>query len=759
LRKKPARDCLQVMLKRSLPLTLLALLCAAALPVQPVRADAFDDWVAALYRPFQAEQMALAPDGVHLAYTQHANGQLSIVIIQVDNPAARKIINVEGDRSVLFAKEKADAKLRYLHWVSPNRLVLAPTPDSGGAQTVAEIIAIDADGGNAKSLVDMSDFAYDAMPMAVVTADSSPSEGGSPTVHKMRNFEIIGRPAGDTENILVEATGQSQERSVAGAQNAISGPGDLESTVFTTAGPMAPRVPFTVFKVNVHTGKLTQVAEEMDFGKYLYDWQGHPRIQRLILQTRAQQSFYYLGPDARKRWQLMDGKWSPDVPGGFKLSPENYFAERSFPLGIDFAGKRLYYASNIGRDTFGVYALDTETRRRVDFALEDPHIDLVPLEPQFPGASTLVFDEQRQTLVGVRAMGAMPRTLWSDPELADVQRELDRKFPHRAAEVLEWDAARTRFLVRVTGGTEPGRFFIYQRPENLVLEFMRRAPWLRAAELNDTRPFEFDTPQGVHLTGYLTVPRTPRRDPPPVLVYFAPGNTFPSRAVSEFNREAQVLAGMGFVVLRINHRGSAGFGARHRDAIQAGLDRVVIEDVLATLDWVGTRVKIDRKRVATMGEGFGGFLALRAVEIEPKAFRCAVSINAPLDLQMWLRPRLEEFSSNDTVDFAQEVQRAYFERGQVKLADLSVLRGADRISRAVFLILNPDSSEEITVETSALRSALKSHGGTVEYLEVNEDFDRSLPAARADAFRKIDEFFNLNLYNYKAEVGETQELK
>src|SRR5690606_10611651 len=147
---------------------------------------------------------------------------------------------------------------------------------------------------------------------------------------------------------------------------------------------------------------------------------------------------------------------------------------------------------------------------------------------------------------------------------------------------------------RVWGGADPGRHIVYKRPENLLVEFLRRAPWLKNEDLHETTPFEFDTPAGVHLTGYLTLPRKSRINPPPLLLLLPAG--FPARAAPEFDPEAQILAGMGFVVVKLNHRGAVGFGARHRDAIHAGIDRVPVDDMLAAIDWVASRHPIDRRR-------------------------------------------------------------------------------------------------------------------------------------------------------------------
>ena len=114
-------------------------------------------------------------------------------------------------------------------------------------------------------------------------------------------------------------------------------------------------------------------------------------------------------------------------------------------------------------------------------------------------------------------------SIWVDPELASLQRNLEEKFPGRSVIILQWNERRTRFLVQVTGGSDLGRVYAYERADDLLVELMRRAPWLGAAELHESKFISFDGPGGSLLTGYLTLPRAPRINPPPLIIGFASG--------------------------------------------------------------------------------------------------------------------------------------------------------------------------------------------------------------------------------------------
>lgn len=706
------------------------------------RAASFEEKIAALYRPFQAEMTALSPDGRHLAYSRNARGQLYVTIVDVDDPALRTNLVVDEDHTIPFSKEKKPARLRYLEWFSANRLVIVPEEESvpllgdSGARINSPIIAVDADGSNSKQLADGSEFVFDVdlnppNPGAAPDAPPPPARNASLS----RATTIIGRIPGDPNSLLVEAQGKKPP-----------------------AKHLGP-VPTDLFKIDIRTGKSTIVAEDFFLGRALYDRDGRPRVIYPQPLHSIDRSFELQAPGKLARWRT-PGDGADRLTPDFAFTVDSYFSPRSEPLGFDYDSKTLLIASNVGRDTFGVYGWDTEKRQRTGLAVEHPYYDLAPLEPDF-GASPLVFDEHRGKLVGVRAQGAA-FTAWVDPELQEMQATLEKKFPGRDIEIQDWNETRDTFLFVMSGGTEPGRTFVFRRKDNLATEFLRRAPWLNAHDLHETTRFAFDTPAGVHLTGYLTLPRASRLTPPPLLFYLADG--FPEKPQPAFDREAQIYAGMGFIVVRVNLRGTTGFGVKHRDAIQAGVDRVPVDDILATLAWVGGRQQFDRRRVALVGQGFGGYLALRALQLEPDTFRCAVTFDAPADLERWLREPLADLSAPDAeappVNFAQEVQRAYAKRSLTRGANTSVLRQVEKLTKPVFLIVDPFSDEELGMQNGDLRSQLKKLNRAPEYLELRStDFSLGTPAARAKVFKEIEEFFNLNLYDYKVKVGETKEIK
>jgi dienelactone hydrolase len=698
-------------------------------------ASALEQRVDLLFRRPLGEQIALAPDGRHVAFTRQADNDLTIAIFDVGLGRTTTTVIADEARALEHSTEKVPARLRFLEWATARRLVFAPgivflpplpLPGPGGTvvpgppRMVSPVLAVDVDGKNGRQIVDSRDF-------EIIEDQFVPVHEGdaamAPQVGRSRQVDVIGFAADDRQHLYVEVRG------------------------FTRTGNPPQVVLTELFRVDVDSGKTNMVNADNPLVPYVYDWQLRRRMSYVRAAFQSANEFLLRAPDGKGGWHPLEDRLQEWDRKAFRVTAENYFGDRAFPLGFDFDPNVMFVASNVGRDNYGVYAVDLTTGLRR--LLPVPGIDFIEVETRVPSPA-LVFDRHAHKLAGVRSLGARPTTLWQDDELAGLQQAIEARFPGSTVEIRDWSADRDGFLVRISSAIDRGHYYVFLKREKRLAEVMPTAPWLTAAELHETHRFGFKSADGALLTGYLTTPKHPKIAIPPVVLCFAPG--FPARAHPEFDPETQVLADMGFVVIRLNQRGTSGLGRAHRDAIAAGVDRVPVADAVATLDWLATRVKIDRKRVATFGYEFGGYLAVRALQLAPETFRCAVALNAPMDPNRWLPAVV-------TANVPAMARRALFERGAPQPLELSVLRHPETVTHPVLLVYEAGGGEVIEGSNQQLRSALASRGVVADTIEVNRDFFLELPQARAKAYAQMEEFFNVNLYNYDVKIGPTRVVK
>jgi dipeptidyl aminopeptidase/acylaminoacyl peptidase len=596
-----------------------------------LRAASFEDRVEALLRPTLGEWIAISPEGRQIAYTSRAEGELHIVVMNLDQQGAKRTVRIEPDPATGAAAE-SPVQLRFLRWATADRLVFAPTakviplppltekdgrsvPNPDGPTIVSPILAMDADGRQRGTLVDARDF------------QETPAEARRSLADLLRTTKEL---------------------------------------VATRNEPVRWKMP----QIDI----LGFLPRERD---------------QLIIQTR----------------------------GAYSMPMQ--------------------------------HLVDIRTGQVREFGADWP---VPPGEPQ-------IFDGFRLKVVGERQDAARPATTWTDGELAFVQRELEKKFPRRVVEILDWSETRARVLFRVTGGSDPGRVFVFQRPENLALEVLRCAPWLSAARLNETRYFECTAADGAPLGGYLTWPKQARAAPPPLLVVFPSG--FPGRAQPAFDPEAEILADLGYVVARLNHRSVGGVRPADLTALRGAIDRVGVDDARTVIDWLATRNPdrpFDRRRVATLGRGLGGYLAMRALQLEPAVFHRGVAIDAPMDLQRWLRPA-EPGDAATKANVVGEIPAGLFDHQAADWKKLSVVAQAEALVHPVLLLVEPGRSAAVDVSTGELRAGLRRLGRAPADVELDAGFRAAQPAARAAVYRRIDAFLWPRLDDTAATAGPMKEEK
>jgi dipeptidyl aminopeptidase/acylaminoacyl peptidase len=92
-----------------------------------------------------------------------------------------------------------------------------------------------------------------------------------------------------------------------------------------------------------------------------------------------------------------------------------------------------------------------------------------------------------------------------------------------------------------------------------------------------------------------------------------------------FSPYAAAWVDAGLAVVRVNYRGSTGYGKQWRDAIEHRVGLTELEDVHAVLDAVVASGLADPDRIVAAGGSWGGYLTLLAIGTRPDAWAAGVA--------------------------------------------------------------------------------------------------------------------------------------
>jgi dipeptidyl aminopeptidase/acylaminoacyl peptidase len=758
------------------------------------KTDAIDETVAAFFRPFLNDVAVMAPDGRRVAVSEQQPGKPpGIAVVQVDDRTSRSYPIDDGD----------DYIVRQIQWVSPTRLVFttrgravgvldvakgeieallrqrdidlyAPEPELG-TRRYSSVTTPDMPANTlATSEADTGIRTYvslrEVLAQARVTGDMFSAEARPTSARLLRPFLVGAKPgkphlvhveirddadlfsarSGTTRRITVPGNVYVQDQSApppASAADLGSRPALTGETAYYDVTQRPP--PLVLLELDTQSGRVRELARDDDWRRVWLDRAGR---LRLVLEQKGRRFRYLHRESESKKWVPLDSIVQGEPALGFAAEAATLLGPRSVPLGFDAGGSTLFIATNAASDTYVLRALDLASGRCTDLEAGHSRYDLIePTALLAPEAVRL--DPYSGALAAVRFGTVRRESVWFDAGMKQLQATLAKQLAPRRVELLQWTEDRSRFLIEASGPGDPGSFHFVDVAAGKIIRCGERAPWLPEERRNAVHVFDFPAADGRRVVGMLTRPRVPRVSPPPVLVYFHDGPWFADGPV--FNRGAQALAALGFAVLQINHRGSSGLGRAHLQAIDGGLDRAVLEDVRAVLErGKDGALGINTRMVAALGNGIGGYLAVRMTQLAPETFRCAVAINAPGDLEEWRR------DAGTTRSLLADLRPVVFGRDREKLRAQSAIAAA-ATTRAPVLVVHAAENSYVPAELGrGLFRALKKGSPESVYLELpDEDHGGWSTETTAKLFAELGRFFNATIYAFGVEMRRPEVVK
>ena len=103
---------------------------------------------------------------------------------------------------------------------------------------------------------------------------------------------------------------------------------------------------------------------------------------------------------------------------------------------------------------------------------------------------------------------------------------------------------------------------------------------------------------------------------------------------SSYHREFMfhnLLTDLGYVVLDLDFRGSAGYGRDWRTAIYRHMGGRDLQDYVDASDYVHKELGIDKERIGIYGGSYGGFITLMALFTQPEHFGAGAALRSVTD--------------------------------------------------------------------------------------------------------------------------------
>jgi dipeptidyl aminopeptidase/acylaminoacyl peptidase len=304
-----------------------------------------------------------------------------------------------------------------------------------------------------------------------------------------------------------------------------------------------------------------------------------------------------------------------------------------------------------------------------------------------------------------------------------------------ARRIYDFDVAAGIFAFCASDPGNPGELHMVANGAEARLTDLN--PWLRERYVAQPERHQFTAPDGWGIEGWLLKPENfePGRLHPLVLeIHGGPHGQYGWA----FFHELQVLAGMGYLVLYVNPRGSDGYGERFSGEVVRDWGGKDFVDLMTAVDQLIERSgAVDTSRMGIGGGSYGGYMTNWAIG-QTDRFAAAVAMRSISNL-------VSEFAQHDIVIWGS------LELGPPPWPDLdelwrrSPIRNVQNIKTPLLLTCGEMDLRCAISQSEEMFGAMRLLGKTVElarFPEESHDLSRSgRPDRRVERLRRIAGWF------------------
>lgn len=374
---------------------------------------------------------------------------------------------------------------------------------------------------------------------------------------------------------------------------------DIEEEIIIGMNKNNPQL-FEPYRLNVHTGELTQLATNDNVLEPIDHWMTDHE-GRLRIATKVQD-----GTNSVLMYRDHE-----DEP--FREILKTDFTESMTPLFFDFEKEHVVYAaSNLGRDKSVITQFDMHTGKETGEVLfSHEEVDV----------SGLRYSKKRKVLTVITYVtDKVHRHFLDDRSMANYEK-LKEQLPGYQIGFSSYNKDEDKFIIRTSSDRSLGSYYFYDVKADVLNKITDVSPWLDEEDLVATTPVQYQSRDGLTIHGYLALPKGQTKNVP---IIINPHGGPWVRDTWGYNPEVQLFASRGYGVLKMNYRGSTGYGKAFFKSSFKQWGKKMQDDISDGVQWLIDEGIADPKRIAIYGGSYGGYATLAGVTFTPDLYCCAI---------------------------------------------------------------------------------------------------------------------------------------
>jgi dienelactone hydrolase len=298
-------------------------------------------------------------------------------------------------------------------------------------------------------------------------------------------------------------------------------------------------------------------------------------------------------------------------------------AAARYPVALTPDGTRLIVVAYDGGDTMGLFEADMEGAiQGVIFVREGVDV-----------SDVLIDGIDGELIAAVYYEGGERRFHYLDSYAGRQLEPLREAFPKEEVHAVSANMDRSRLVFMVSGAKDPGTYYLLNSSTNQTTRIAETAAGIRDRGLADVETIEVRSKDGRRIEAFLAMPPELGSEGAPLVVY-PHGGPIGVRDTKHYDELVQYLASWGFATLRVNYRGSSGYGRTFEEEGKRQWARGIEDDIDSAVEQVLSRPEIDASRVCIVGGSYGGFAAVASIVRHKHRYQCAATLNGVSDIPL-----------------------------------------------------------------------------------------------------------------------------
>jgi len=292
----------------------------------------------------------------------------------------------------------------------------------------------------------------------------------------------------------------------------------------------------------------------------------------------------------------------------YQLSPKGFLTEN-----------KIAVLSNRDTDKVALHEFDIKTQTLGNILFQHPKYDLTSVE---------IGNEGKIKSVHFYQNGVYTKHYFDQHDKRFLSR-LTKTFKNRTSFIIDSDKSETKHLIYTTASDYPGAYFIYDKSKDKIIRLYESYPNLEQYSFAKTIYIPVTSSDGTQLEAFLTKPINQDHN---TLLVMPHGGPIGVQDMDYFNANIQFLANRGFTILRVNFRGSSGFGKAFLEQGVGQFGQLIEQDITAAVNKV--QESQNYKHVCSIGSSYGGYSSVMLAIKHPKQYQCVVAAYGVYDLPL-----------------------------------------------------------------------------------------------------------------------------